>query len=248
LGYWREVDSYQEALMRRQPKTQEAVEKLSPAVEQAKSDLVPKETCTGSNNPIETGSALEQYQAKNAQKEQQLQRLHVKNPELFNELDRRRSGMTPFTNLDAPTDKNTAFNGNLVQGRDGLRREEQQWRNEEAARDEGTLGPLRSFAANKWQALTQGSETDTSQPQRSSVGRERQNENDWARAPPKGETPPQRSIINEPIQAAAGGWHFPFFGSAQSRGLHHMAHEWNGKENTRLIDIMTDDELSMMSL
>jgi hypothetical protein len=241
------VDSYQEALMRRQPKSQEAKAQLAPAIQQAENDVVPQEQRTASDAPLETGGVA-QYQTRNALKEQQLQRVQDKNPELFNELKRRRTGKTPFNSLDTPTD-NGVPNTNFAQGREQRRQEELQWRNETAANNEGVLGSLRSFASNKWHSFAHGSETDQVQSQRSSFGRERQNDSDWARGTTKDATlkDTQQQNVIEPVKTE-GGWHLPFFSGSRSGELHHMAHGWTGKQNTRLIDSLTDDELSMMSL
>jgi hypothetical protein len=209
-------------------------------------------------------------------------------PALFEELERRKKGMTPLHTLDelenTEFEQNvlghegheSLFSGSLKDAREKLHKEEQEWRernraglsnlhdvqhwqrreykdwqrsssqDQENKDHHGILGSIGSFAADKWNSLAHGSEHTSDKrwnegQQRAALGERTNARQDFSAqkpgSPVRKETSPLRQ---EP--AKRSWWPFSW---GQRSDLQHMP-SW--RENTRLIDSMTDDELAMMSL
>jgi len=204
-------------------------------------------------------------------------------PSLFQELERRKKGMTPLHGLDElenPVfEKNVLHHadehfttGGLKEARERLHREEKEWRDSnrrglsnlhdvqhwqrrefkdwERTQDQqenehkgGVLDSIGHFASDKWNALTHGSEHSSDKSQHRAAFGDRSNvRQDFPVQKPGTSVRKGASPLRQEQEPAKRSW-WPL-----SWGRSDLQHMPSWRDNTRLIDTMTDDELSMMAL
>jgi len=175
----------------------------------------------------------------------------------------------------AEHDNSKWLTGNFKEARERRRQEEQEWRelnkrglsnmhdiqhwqrreskdwersqHDDEHKDQGLLGSIGSFASDKWNSLTHGSEDSSHKhwqesQQRPALGERTNVRQEFPVQKPGSPVHKEASPWKQPQEPAKSWWPFSW---GQRSQLQHMP-SW--KENTRLIDTMTDDELSMMAL
>jgi hypothetical protein len=176
----------------------------------------------------------------------------------------------------AENDNSKWLTGNFKDARERRRQEEQEWRErnkrdlsnlhdiqhwqrretkdwersrqqDDEHKDHGILESIGSFASDKWNSLTHGSEDSSDKQwqeshQRSALGERTNVRQEFPVQKPGSPVHNEASPLRQQQEPAKSWWPFSW---GQRSQLQHMP-SW--RENTRLIDSMTDDELSMMAL